>query len=69
MANVAHDLKTPLFSFEADVETLMTFFNQLPPDIVDQVNDSLQNTRDMSASAASSTVEKIHPIEIFDSLY
>ena len=29
MGNVAHDLKTPLFAIEADLETLKLFFNCL----------------------------------------
>ena len=34
MGNVAHDLKTPLFAIEADLETLKLFFNCLSDDDV-----------------------------------
>ena len=38
MGNVAHDLKTPLFSFDADVEALKSFFLEMPKEFVSWVN-------------------------------
>jgi hypothetical protein len=45
MGNVAHDLKTPLYSIEADVDVLHTFFKNLSPKLIaDVVNKVSKNS-------------------------
>ena len=62
MGNVAHDLKTPLFSFDADVEALKSFFLEMPKEFVSWVNQS------MKKRLGFDFFEPIEPIGIFDSL-
>ena len=45
MGNVAHDLKTPLFAFEADVDTLKLFFNMLPEDAIRETTAKFREAR------------------------
>ena len=46
MGNVAHDLKTPLFAIEADLETLKIFFNCLSDNDVRAIVAKLWQDRD-----------------------
>ena len=45
MGNVAHDLKTPLFAFEADVDTLKLFFQMLPEGAIQETTTKLREIR------------------------
>ena len=45
MGNVAHDLKTPLFAFEADVDTLKLFFNMLPDEAIQVTTTKMREAR------------------------
>ena len=62
MGNVAHDLKTPLFSIEADIEFLKLLFNTIPPQAVQIALTSI------SQSCHGQNVD-LDPANIFDSLW
>jgi hypothetical protein len=62
--NVAHDLKTPLFSFEADVEALRSFFAEFSPSSVIMANNSMQKRLGISQAY----FDPIQPETIFDSM-
>ena len=62
MGNVAHDLKTPLFSVEADIELLKLLFNAIPPQAIQMALTSLsENFRGQNID--------YDPAMIFDSLW
>ena len=44
MGNVAHDLKTPLHSIEADMEVLRVFFSRIPSDVLIAVVEEYKAT-------------------------
>ena len=44
MGNVAHDLKTPLHSIEADMEVLRVFFSRIPSDVLTAVAEEYKTT-------------------------
>ena len=62
MGNVAHDLKTPLFSIEADVELLQLIFNTIPPQSIQKALAS------MSMKTSAQNVD-LNPSTIFESLW
>ena len=62
MGNVAHDLKTPLFSIEADIELLKLLFNAIPPSSVQIALATL------SQKCRGQRVD-LDPATIFDSLW
>ena len=62
MGNVAHDLKTPLFSVEADIELLKLLFNAIPPQAIQMASTSL------SSRSRGQKVD-YDPATIFDSLW
>ena len=45
MGNVAHDLKTPLHSLEADLEVLNVFISQIPSHLLEKVSSDFQKKR------------------------
>jgi signal transduction histidine kinase/CheY-like chemotaxis protein len=45
MGNVAHDLKTPLHSLEADLEVLNVFISQIPRNLLEKVSADFQCKR------------------------
>ena len=62
MGNVAHDLKTPLFSVEADIELLKLLFNAIPPQAMQMASTSL-------SSRSHGQKVDYDPATIFDSLW
>ena len=62
MGNVAHDLKTPLFSVEADIELLKLLFKAIPPQAVQMA---------LASMPQKCRVQNIDfdPANIFDSLW
>lgn len=59
MGNVAHDLKTPLHSIEADLEVLFKFIAAIPKDLLDKMIKNFQ---------ACGGGESCDPQSVFDSL-
>ena len=59
MGNVAHDLKTPLHSIEADLEVLRVFVTKIPRGLLDRT------TAEFRSKGVGDTFD---PISIFDSL-
>jgi len=60
MGNVAHDLKTPLHSIQADLEVLKAYFGKIPAKMLKEIKSSLQGT---------CTDESLDSTSIFKSLY
>ena len=64
MGNVAHDLKTPLFTIEADVETLKMIVEAIPDDVINNVVARMREAQHDDGSD-----DDIEPRTIFDSLW
>ena len=64
MGNVAHDLKTPLFTIEADVETLKMIVEAIPDDVIRSVVARIRE-----AQHDDDIEDDIEPRTIFDSLW
>ena len=64
LGNVAHDLKTPLFTIEADVETLKMIVEAIPEDVIDTVVERLREAQDENDNE-----DDLDPRIIFDSLW
>ena len=64
IGNVAHDLKTPLFTIEADVETLKMIVEAIPEDVIGTVVKRLRE-----AQHEDDHEDDLEPRIIFDSLW
>jgi len=69
LGNVAHDLKTPLFTIEADVETLKTIVDAIPEDVITMVVERLREESHDDDDANDNDEDDLEPRIIFDSLW
>ena len=66
LGNVAHDLKTPLFTIEADVETLKMIVDAIPEDVI---STAVARLRDALVKDEGDIDDDLEPRTIFDSLW
>ena len=62
LGNVAHDLKTPLFAIEADIEILKLLLNAIPAAVINVAKMTLCQLRNCEES-------DVDPSNIFESLF
>ena len=65
MGNVAHDLKTPLFAVEADIDTLKLFFSALPVKVIETASAQIREIQNLNGDED----DDIEPNTIFESLW
>ena len=65
MGNVAHDLKTPLFAVEADIDTLKLFFSALPEKAIETASAQIREIQNLNAAED----DDVEPNAIFESLW
>ena len=66
LGNVAHDLKTPLFTIEADVETLKMIVDAIPEDVI---STAVARLREALVKDEGDSDDDLEPRTIFDSLW
>ena len=65
MGNVAHDLKTPLFAVEADIDTLKLFFSALPEKAIEAASTQIREIQNLNGAED----DDVEPNAIFESLW
>ena len=68
MGNVAHDLKTPLHSIEADIDVLKELFNYLPSNVVEEAYKQLIKSQECYGKISHLSVEEISPSNIINTM-